>query len=195
MKKQQWTTWLWNPFVYVAGWQAFAVGVCMMAVTAGMAALSGIRFDGVIDIHVGEASSFISQLKLILIDIISMVGMLTIAGMVLSKSEYRIIDIVGTQLVARWPMIFVAVLALVVNLDPIRDAAKNFNPQEVGALFTGTFIFFLCISVLVTIWMIVLMYRSYCISFNLTGNKAVISFIVCLILAEIISKYIIYKIV
>lgn len=191
--KQKWTTWLFNPFMYVAGWQAMAAGILMMVVIAAVATLSSIRFDGVIDIHLGHPLSFVSHIQMILIDYASLCIPLVIAGMILSKSQYRFIDIIGTQLVARWPLVFMGLLALMINLDPIRDAATQLNPEHLDSLFTGPFIIFLCMSVLVTVWMVVLMYRSYAISFNLSGNKAIVSFIVCFILAEVFSKIIIIK--
>lgn len=191
--KQKWTTWLFNPFMYVAGWQAMGASVLMMIITAWLATFSDIRYDGVIDIHLGHPLSFIAHIQMMLIDYAMLCILLLVAGALLSKSQYRFIDIVGTQLVARWPLILIAILALIVNLDPLKDAAAQLNPDHLDALFTGSFIIFLCMSVLVTVWMIMLMYRSYTISFNLTGNKAIISFIVCFILAEVFSKLMIIK--
>jgi hypothetical protein len=191
--KQKWTIWLFNPFMYVAGWQALVAGLLFMFITAILASLSTIRFDGVIDIHFGEHLSFMSQIKMLLIDYAALSLLLIIIGMILSKSQYRFIDIIGTQLIARWPILLVVVLALAVNPDPLIEASKQINPQEVKAMFTGTFILFLFVSILVTVWMIVLMYRSYAVSFNLNGSKAIVSFIICFVLAEVFSKLIIIK--
>ncbi|MES2779539.1 MAG: hypothetical protein V4651_06525 [Bacteroidota bacterium] len=193
--KQKWTSWLFNPFMYLAGWQAMIAGFIMMLVVAGLASLSSIRFDGTLDMHVADPLNLVTHIQLIFVDYISLSVLLLIAGMLMSKSHYRIIDIMGTQLLARWPLLFMTLLALIVNLDPIREAGKHFDPQHIDALFTISFMIFLCVSVIITVWMIVLMYRSYSISFNLIGNKAIGSFIVCLLLAEILSKFINLKLV
>lgn len=191
--KRKWTTWLFNPFMYVAGFQALGAGLVIMLVIAWMSTFTSIRFDGVLDIHLGQPLSFMAHLKMMLIDYAAMCLLLFIAGMMLSKSHYRLIDILGTQLVARWPLIFITLFTLIVNLNPLQDAAAKLTPEQIDSLFTVPFIIFLCISVMVTVWMIVLMYRSYTISFNLSGNRAIVSFIVCFVLAEVFSKLIIIK--
>jgi len=47
------------------------------------------------------------------------------------------------------------------------------------------------IDVLMIIWMIALMYKAYAVSCNLKGAKAIITFVIGLILAEIVSKVLI----
>jgi hypothetical protein len=46
-------------------------------------------------------------------------------------------------------------------------------------------------TVLMAVWMIVLMYRAYCLSCNMKGAKAVFSFVACIIFAELLSKVLI----
>lgn len=191
--KQKWSIWLFNPFMYIAGWQAMAAGLLVLLATIVAASFSCIRFDGVLDIHLGDTLSMAKHAGMIILDYACLSLLLCVSGILFSKSQYRFIDIAATQLVARWPLIWIALLALVVNLEPVRDAAKQLDPQEIQALFTAPFLVFLVASVLVTVWMIVLMYRSYTVSFNLSGNKAILSFIVCLLAAEILSKIIILK--
>ena len=43
--------WLFNPFNYVAGSQALALGLVSILVAGGFGALSKTHFDGVIDVH------------------------------------------------------------------------------------------------------------------------------------------------
>lgn len=193
--KQNWITWLVNPFRYFAGWQALAIGAIAMIVTAGIASLSAIRFDGVLDIHFGNELSFFMQLLLLFIDYGVFSLLLLVVGMLMSKSKYRIIDILGTQLFARWPFLFIAILALTIDSDAIRDVSTHLKPENIEALFTVPFVMFLLLSLLTTIWMIVLQYRSFSISFNLSGNTVVTVFAICLLIAEVISKYILLKII
>ena len=42
------------------------------------------------------------------------------------------------------------------------------------------------------IWMVVLMYRAYCVSCNIKGPKAIGTFIAALIVGEVLSKVFIY---
>ncbi len=58
---------------------------------------------------------------------------------------------------------------------------------------TDAVIFFVAaiIAILMIIWMVALMYKAYTVSCNLKGAKAVVTFIISLILAEIVSKILI----
>ncbi len=47
------------------------------------------------------------------------------------------------------------------------------------------------IAVLMIIWMVALMYKAYTVSCNVKGAKAIITFILSLILAEAVSKVLI----
>jgi len=44
------------------------------------------------------------------------------------------------------------------------------------------------LTLLMLIWMIALMYRAYAVSCNVKGAKAIITFIVGLVIAEVLSK-------
>ena len=53
------------------------------------------------------------------------------------------------------------------------------------------FVIAVIIALLMTIWMVALMYKAYAVSCNLKGAKAIVTFIVSLILAEAVSKVLI----
>ncbi len=193
------TTWLFNPFQYIAGWQALLIGMAAIIATAYWGFVGNNHTDGVLDLHPGLSAPFWFFLAEGLINWLSLSACLLIAGLIVSKSSFRAIDILGTQALSRFPMIFsVLVLLLKANrrvtdtlMDPntLTEMAKNpyawlsRSPTD-SAVFMFSVIFIFAMAV----WMVALMYHAYAVSCNLKGAKAIVSFIVCLIIAEIISK-------
>lgn len=79
-------------------------------------------------------------------------------------------------------MLFVALL----SLFPIAQV-KDIQDISAGVICFGF------AALLFMIWMISLLYHAFAISCNMKGAKAIWSFIVALILAELLSKFIIVK--
>ncbi len=42
---------LWNPFIRIAGWQAFGMGIVIVIISAVLASFGNLLFDGAIDAH------------------------------------------------------------------------------------------------------------------------------------------------
>jgi hypothetical protein len=101
------------------------------------------------------------------------------------------VDIFGTQALARWPMLFVSIIAMP---TAIQNAVSTFVAQ----LTIGSFQFnpaglvlvlvFAASTLLLLCWMVALMYQSFCVSCNVRGGKAIGVFIAGLLIAEVISK-------
>ncbi len=174
--------WLFNPFVAVAGWQALGSGLLLMMATLVTASFSHTNFDGAIDVHFNGGFTFevyvFEQVNAWLCAVI----IFFVVGSLLSKSKIRMIDVAGTLALARAPMLFAALIGFVPALHHI-----NLNH------ITASFMVWSLIVLLFSIWMIALMYNALTVSCNLKGNKAIIGFIVSIILSEILSKIIIYQ--
>jgi len=172
--------WLFNPFIYVAGWQALGLGLLLMAITCVVAFFSKTHFDGVIDVHFGAGFPFLvcvfEQLNAWLFTVIVFLA----ASFILSKSRIRLIDIGGTLALSRTPMIFPAIAGFIPLLHQV-PSIKNAAGFLLGSLLL----------ILFTIWMVALMYNAFTVSSNLKGSKAIWGFIVSIILAEAISKIVI----
>lgn len=171
--------WFFNPFVFIAGWQALGLGFLLMAFTCVIAFFSKTHFDGVIDAHFGSSFpievAVFEQINAWLISVIVFYS----AGLILSKSKIRLIDVAGTMALARAPMLAVAIIGFVPVLHRL-PTANNLAGIAIWSL----------ILLLFSIWMIALMYNTFTISCNLKGSKAISGFIVSIILAEVISKLI-----
>ena len=193
-------TWLFNPFHYVAGGRALAAGLVLMAVTSALAMLSHTHFDGVLDLHPGAPAPWWVFWIESPIDWLTLALVLLAGGKLLSKSHIRIIDVLGTQALARFP----AVLAAAIQLPPqVQDANRKMLAALMQGMRPGSpglssiqpvdmllFTFMGIISTVVIIWMIYLMYRAFAVACNVSGAKAIIAFVVLLLLAEILSKFI-----
>jgi hypothetical protein len=107
-----------------------------------------------------------------------------IASLILSKTKSRFVDMGGTVALARYPYLFVSIIAFAVpslNPDALMDFA-NIPKGELIELVLAGLLMLLC-----TIWFITLLFNAFTVSSNLKGRRAVWGFICSLILAEILS--------
>jgi hypothetical protein len=190
-------TWLFNPFLYLAGAKALLIGWAVILLAGVVGALSRTHFDGVLDIHTGMAvpmwfficEGFIAWLCLSVA--------LLIAGKITAHTAFRVIDLAGTQALARWPTIIVSLIALAPGYQRFTTYLKDHVLNQGGNInfvSADAFVFFIVvlITIGITCWMVFLMYKAYSVSCNLTGVKAVVAFIVAMFAAEICSKAILY---
>jgi hypothetical protein len=171
---------LFNPFLRIAGFRALWIGLFVLILVSGLAILSRCHFDGALDVHIGAKSPFWFYFAENLIAWISLFVTLYVAGRFSSKSKIRLVDVAGTVVLARWPMIFVVFAAFIVKDIPV-------TAHDI----TAPLIVFGFISMVFSVWMIALLYNAYSVSCNVKGSKATLSFIVAIIAAEVISKLII----
>ncbi len=187
------TAWLFNPFMYIAGWLALFAGLSVIILTALLGSIGKVHFDGVLDTHIGTDAPLWFFIAEGFIDWLCMAMALLFAGLILRGVSFRIIDVFGTQALARWPMLVSAAAGILpANRRVTEELMKMVqNPNQFLALpplDTAVFVAAMIIIIVMSVWMVALMYRGYTVSCNLKGAKAIASFIVCLIIAEIISK-------
>ncbi|SFD80028.1 hypothetical protein SAMN05518672_103265 [Chitinophaga sp. CF118] len=171
------TSWIFNPFTYIAGLKSLIIGWILILITACIAYYSKTHFDGVVDAHVwlGDLSIKYYFLEPV-VDWGCLVLVIFLAGKFFSVSSIRFIDVAGTLALARAPMLFLAIVNFA--LPGIKDIYQM-DALAILAIFT---------TVILEIWMIALMYNAFKVSCNIKGNKAVGVFIASLIIAEIFSK-------
>jgi hypothetical protein len=190
--------WLFRPFEFVSEFKALTIGVIAIVLCSLLNLLSGTHFDGVLDVHFGNGQQY-SKLFMLegLINWISFALLLFAAGKLFSTSSFRFIDVFGTISMARWPLFIVSVLALVIPHEAVDQyiMALALNMSTTITIQTHEIILFVLLSlvmILVTVWVIILMYRAYSVSCNVKGAKGVWTYIVALLIAEVLSKYLIY---
>ena len=106
----------------------------------------------------------------------------------------RVVDVFGTQALARFPTLILALVALL----PIyqRQVERLISVTQIlpGELPPADLIAFSLVAAVVAIvvvaWMLVLMYRAYAVSCNVSGPKAIVLFVVAVLVGELLSKII-----
>ena len=190
---------LFQPFVRIAGVESLLLGLAAILLAGWVGSWSGLHFDGVLDVHVGtKAPPLWLFLAEGMIDWLSLALILYVAGKLLSRTAFRAIDLFGTQALARWPMLLVSLTCLTpafqrFNAQLIKaitkmgaDPTKFAMPADgMGAAAFGavTMIMLTCI-----VWMVVLQWKSFSHCCNLRGGKHLAAFILCLLIAEVLSK-------
>lgn len=169
---------LFNPFKKLAGGKALSIGITILLLTAFVASFSYCHFDGALDAHVGaKMPMFIYYLEpWIAWGVTALVFYLT--GVIFSASKIRLVDVLGTTALARYPFFFMAIASF---------AMPKLSPDELPPL-TLAFVIVSLLMVLMVIWNIALLYHAFSVSCNLKKNKGIWAFVAALIVAEIISK-------
>ena len=191
--------WLFDPFTYIAGARSLLLGLVAVLFACLVGFFSNTHFDGVLDVHTGRRASAGAFLLEGIIDWLSLASMLFIAGKLSSRTAFRAIDLFGTQALARWPTVITASAALA---PPYRRLAaaigaafmrseSSFSPP---ATDLAVFALVLLVMLFAQVLMVVLMYRAYSLCCNLKGLRAAITFIIGLVVAELISKLAIMQI-
>ncbi|MFC1733956.1 hypothetical protein ACFL6I_26945 [candidate division KSB1 bacterium] len=186
---------IYNPFERIGGYTALGIGLVVIFITSCLASLSLLHFDGIIDMHFGGDSSLCLFFIQNLVNLIVITLVFYFIGIFISPSRIRLLDIIGTQALARTPMLLPASFACLINI-------KKYNEYIITAILHDNFkialtftewvlVVLLLIIVLISIiWMIVLMFNAYSISTNIKGTKLTVSFIIGIIIAEVITKLI-----
>jgi hypothetical protein len=193
LQKRTLGQWLFNPFQFIAGGSALLVGLAVILITAYLGSLSNTHFDGVLDIHSGTAAPLWFFLTEVLIDWLCISVVLLIAVLFVSHSSFRVVDVFGTQALARAPYLISALALLPKGSIRFTNYLVSKITQQVPAeAIKSTDILFFAVGLIVVllmiVWIVVLMYRAYSVSCNTKGGKAIGSFIAALIIAEILSK-------
>jgi len=186
--------WVFNPFNYIAGSKALLLGIAIITLSALLGYFSNNHFDGVIDIHIGAKAPFLVFLVEGLINLFCISLFLLIFSAIFLTLKFRIIDVVGTQAFARLPLIIVPIIGIFLPQGNIAEYIqytflKIGNPISISNFEIAGFIIYTIISLVSLAMMITWMYNAYRVSSNIKGAKIIISFIVSVLLAEILSKY------
>lgn len=193
---------LWNPFRTIAGFSALGWGLAILLITGGIAFLSRTHFDGVLDTHLGHAAPLWFFLGEGMINWLSAALFLWIGGTLLTGfGRFRSIDLFGTQALARAPFLLSALICLLPGVGSYNEkliamasSGKVMLLPPAGTVgevtsFSGAVI----VMLLVTIWFVALAWKSFRVSCDVRGWKAICVFIIAIIGAEIVSKIAIVK--
>ncbi len=191
---------LFNPFHRIAGVLSLGLGIAAITLTALIGASHGVHFDGVLDTHVGPRGPWWFFAAEGLIDWLCLAGVLLLAGRLVSRTAFRSIDLLGTQALARWPTLLIALACLAPGFHRFSaELLKSLTTVKPGAIpqlpaaSSDALVFGLVTVVMLVcaVWMVALMWKSFAYCCNVRGGRAVTAFVVGLLAAEVLSKVLI----
>ena len=181
-----------KPFEKYKENQLLLFGTIALVLGSYVSSFCQANFDGAIDFHFSEYQlSFIDLLTQNLINISTLFVCLYFAGLYRYKKT-RSIDILNIVLVSRAPFYFLSLFninkSLSINPDlPISELTNHAMSN------LPLFIFMTIALVIVVVWMFALLYNGYKTATNAKGNLGLPLFIAAIVVAEILSKLIIYS--
>ena len=179
-----WRMWLFNPFHYLAGGPALAWGAACIVVTAWLGGAFDYRYTGVLSFQLSTPTPIWLAITQGLMAWLVPSALLYIGGRQLSRSRVRLIDVFGTQALARAPGLL---MALVVVSPPFRELMDSLISQGTSPFTVAqitTLIMAGTVTVLFLVWIVLLMYRAFSVSCNVAGGWAIAAFIAAIALGE-----------
>lgn len=184
---------LFNPFEYIAGSYSLIIGVLIILFTSLISFFSNTHFTDVISVKTGANYPMYYYIIQNLLNWVVISSILSFIAMFFSKSRIRIIDIFGTQALARAPYLLAALIGFSSSVDHLgKYILWHFmqlgEPIELGILAMVIAISLVVFTLLLSVWLIALMYNAFSVSANLKGFKSIILFVAGLIISIIISS-------
>ena len=184
-----------NPFIHIAGIKSLIFGILILLLTSIIGYFSNTHFPDIISIKIINAHPlwyFIIQ-NLLNWFVVSI--LFYIAAIIFSKSSVRMVDIFGTQALARTPYLFASFLGFSKSINNfgkylLWTHLHQGEPIEISSIEIIIAILFMILTLLLTIWLIILMVNAFKVSANLKGTKLSLIFIVVLIISMLLSVYI-----
>jgi hypothetical protein len=186
--------WLLNPFRCLTRSVAFILGLGAILASAALCYAIPLHFDGILDVHFvrpAPAWLFVAEG---LSAWLCMALALQVSGALLAPARFSFFDLLCTQALARWPFLVVSVVSfppafsrVFVYMD--EEAKQIQHTVSVSGLDVTIAVFGGIVTLLMLILSAILMYRGYAISTGIVETrKRVISFLISLIVAEIVCK-------
>ena len=167
-----------KPFLVLAGVRSIIVAVIGIFAVSGLAFVTGTHHYGLLNINFAKDTVFTT----FFLEHFTYWGVSAVlfysAGLFLSVSSIRFVDVAGTMGVSRLPLIFLSIARLI-------PAFESFPVYSFNMYFL--FVLHICVAS----WSAVLMFNAYRITCNVKGPKAAASFFVCLLGTEIITQVVI----
>ncbi len=186
-----------NPYQKIAGEKAFFIGLIACVAQVLMGYFFQTHFDGILDTHYGKVESLVDSISEMLINLFSMYLFFGLAGKWILNSRMRWIDLLGTMTFSRIPLLILPLFNFTGYFSRIGDNIENelkagkivFPKADEMMWLIGIGIF----STLFIIWYITWMFQAFKTTANGKGGKFIFTFIACVLLAEIMSKILIYQ--
>ncbi|MDR2968822.1 MAG: YIP1 family protein [Tannerellaceae bacterium] len=181
-----------NPFVKIAGVKALLWGLTGMIVSVAVAYYSDFHYHGLM--HFGAAPNDSLLCYAVEHAVVWIIPALIfyIGGLILSKSNIRIVDVAGTVAFAQLPFILMNLFFLLPPMQQLNRIDFNLPPMEILKQPDILFGLWLSlVSVIFLVWVLVWMFNALKISCNLKGKKLGILYAVAVIGGDVACRFII----
>lgn len=185
-----------NPFERYSTERLLTVGSITLIIGSLLGYLFKGHFDGALDLHFFHSITLSQAFLGNIVSMLCMFIVLTVAGKLI-YSKTRWIDVLSVSLIARLPL-YLATLTNINNINyelgealmtSITSPERNI-PTDAVLLSAGLGF----IMILFAIWMLTLLFNGFKLATNGKGAKLIFSFIIAIIVAEALSKGLLYVI-
>ena len=187
---------LFNPFEKYSEKILISVGVLCTLIGSLLAYFFNVRFDGVLDLHFTDdvllRQPFIDNI----INIMSLTIMLFIVAKYL-KRKTRSVDILSAVIIARIPYYLMPLFNINSAIDAVYGNVMKFidieSIDQISISMISLILVFAFISVIILVWYITLLFKGFKIATHAKGIFPKVLFVIAIIVAEVLSKYLIYQ--
>lgn len=186
-----------NPFEKISETKLLLFGIAITLIGSYLGFIFNGRFDGVIDLHFSEQVTFLQPFIDNVVNVFSLSISLFFFGRIINKKT-RFIDILIPSLVARLPFYFLPFTnvnnfmvtfsnEIIGNLD-----LKNPINFHIETLDLIAILLFALVSIGFLVWFVVLLFNGFKIATNCKTPNQTLLFVFGIILAELLSKTLMY---
>lgn len=186
-----------NPFEKHSEITLLIFGLTLTILGSFIGYLMKARFDGIIDMHLVENISLIEPFLDNLLNTLSLFVLFFILGKSINKKT-RWVDILSASIIARIPFYILPLFNIGGFLEKITERLlesidlENLNsPPAISISDMLTMLLFAGIGIVCLCWFIALFWNGFRVATNTKGTKNIILFVIMLIVAEVISKFLI----
>lgn len=187
---------LFQPFEKYSEKTLLLLGIIFTLIGSFIAYAFNIRFDGVLDVHIVSDALWYQTLIDNLINIFCLIIFLYSSAKYINKKT-RIIDIITTSIIARIPLYLLPLINIKNTVNQAtEDIIQLINPELINEIPISSLLIvtgFGIIAILFVVWFIALLFNGFKVASNAKGKFSVILFSISLILAEILSKSLIFQ--
>lgn len=183
-----------NPFLFIAGPRSLIFGLLIILLTSIIGFYSHTYFPDIISIKVGAEFSLQHLIVQNLLTCFVVSTLFYLSSIILSKSSVRMVDVYGTQALARFPYLIASFTGFSGALNAygkymLWTLTQKGEPIELSTIEKTTAISLIIFSFGLSIWLITWMFNAFKISTNLKGAKLILTFIIIMISSMVILTY------
>ncbi len=184
--------WLLNPFRYISGWAALALGFTGLVAMALISSYTKVHLDGVVDVHFGHQGGFWVFFRENLIVWASLVLVYGVTGLIMRGATFRFLDLSAYTAMMQLPFIIAVLLPVFTDPSVVVDYIMHTylgrgDPVVVTTGDIAGFILMMLIIIVMVFWSLLWGFFAFKTLFNTGGLKAAALYVMVIILAETLS--------